>query len=1007
MSKSKAEQYLLDASLLRGKEDPVKVKIAHALAEFGYEVESEYETGVGPVDLYLPSKRALLEIKAPGSVNPEARRAPSNQTQYQQLQRYVDGLRARVHGELQLFQGIRNSLNWIGILSDGQKSYVYEWADQLDHAAPLREPTVLHGHYELLGLFESLQQRTDGSRPLVPLDPTSLFIGREEELRNIWREIQHQRHAQTQRQLWAALLQVSGFTHQDEVEAETLFIKHCLLVCIARTVSNSMRPYSEQIPLAELTTDYLDWVTNDNRNGTDWFRSLNETVVAYDWRLRHTDILRTLYENTIPKHLRKVFGEYYTPDWLAQLIVEQTLDDQWCNDAIQTALDSMRTGDSSLLAGRGVLDPTCGSGTFLYHAAQHLLSSPLLQSKSLVASEKTRILCDLIHGFDVHPVAVEFSIVNLLRALPAPVADLATININQGDSLISAHSDVVISGALEVRSPKNNTFYLPLEFLKRTSFQADFRQMVKAANAQENSCPSNLLHNLSNDVALTLADTYSALKQIIREEGNGIWIYHVINLVAPRLLAERKVDRIVANPPWVRVNELQVAARKDSFEALAKALNIWVGGKRATALDIGAVFVLQCSKNYLAEVDSRATWVLNDASRYSGSWKKFREQLMDQTQYRMGARIEYDRGKHGPSWATFGELSGKSAPFAGAACCIWRVGHAVADEVVVLKNASQKVSRDMDWSSVAPLIDYVQARQELPPQKSEYLDHKGYPLVRNGATMFPQSLVRVKSSKIEQDRVIGYTSNSHISHWVQFNGRSFDVPYSWLTPVVFSADLLCYCTKAEISQCIVPRDSSGLRLLNEAEANEEPYWRKADTNYQDCRGIGKSTPQTLLQRIDHQKQLSRQLSTAKNKHCVIYNGSGTFLRASLLPIFSLIEHTCYRFETSSKQEAVYLMTLLNAETLQPYFRASRETDRHFDTHFWKKVPIPRFDGNNPDHRNLVRSGKQCEIAAREVRDSLPAETGQIKLCKHIREELVQNGLSEKVDHLAQDIVCLQ
>ena len=1004
MSKTKAERYLLDASLLSGKEDPVKVKIAHALVELGYEVESEYETGVGPVDLYLPGKRTLLEIKAPETVNPNARRGSANRTQYEQLQGYVAALRARIHGELNLFQGIRSSLNWIGILTDGQKSFVYEWEDQLDHAAPIRKPIVLQGPHALFRALDSLEQRTDGSRPLIPLDPTPLFVGKEDVLRDIWRAVQHQRHAQTQRQLWASLLQASGFTHQDEVEADTLFIKHCFLVCIARTASNSMRPSTDQISIEQLTTDYLDWITNDNRMGREWFRSLNDTVIAYDWRLRHTDILRKLYENTIPKHLRKVFGEYYTPDWLAQMVVEQTLDEAWCDDAIDAALIAVRTQDMNELAGKGVLDPTCGSGTFLYHVARRLLRSSRLASNTISEHEKTKVLCLLIHGFDVHPVAVEFSRVNLLRVLPGPVEDFSNVNINQGDSLLSAHSDVVISGALEVRSPKNSTFYLPLNFLKKSSFTADFGQMVKTALLQEEKCPSNVLFGTDKKDTATLEDTFSTLKKICREEGNGIWIHHVTNLVAPRLLAARKVDRIVANPPWVRVNELQVASRKDAFEALAKDLNIWVGGKQATALDIGGIFVLQCSKNYLAGDNPCATWVLNDASRNAGSWKKFREQLKDQTRHRLGARINYDRVEHGPSWMTFGQLKGKSAPFSGAACCVWRVGQAGPDETVSLKNVSNRITRDMDWNAVRTFIENVHAVNELLPEKSEYLDEKGYPLVRNGASLFPQSLVRVAKSRIVEDRALGITSDSRISHWVQYNGRSFDVPSSWLSPVVFSSDLLCFCTRSQLSQCIIPFDEAGRKLLNKDDASKEPYWRKADTNYQDSRGIGKNTPPTLLQRIDHQKQLSTQIRKGKNKYRVIYNKSGSFLRACWLPSQTLIENTCYSLDTNSKQEAIYLMTLLNAETLQPHFRASRETDRHFDTHFWKKVPIPQYDRDNSDHKKLVNIGKQCEFAAKKVRDSLPAETGQIKLCKHIREALDQNGLSEKVNQLAQRIV---
>ena len=60
------------------------------------------------------------------------------------------------------------------------------------------------------------------------------------------------------------------------------------------------------------------------------------------------DYIKQMYEAIIPKELRHALGEYYTPDWLA----EETL-----NQA--TSFD----GD---IAKSIYLDPTCGSGTFLF-----------------------------------------------------------------------------------------------------------------------------------------------------------------------------------------------------------------------------------------------------------------------------------------------------------------------------------------------------------------------------------------------------------------------------------------------------------------------------------------------------------------------------------------------------------------------------------------------------------------------------------------------------------------
>jgi len=60
------------------------------------------------------------------------------------------------------------------------------------------------------------------------------------------------------------------------------------------------------------------------------------------------DLLKKLYHNLLPREIRHDLGEYYTPDWLAERLIRQTL------------------GPADLgNAARRVLDPACGSGTFL------------------------------------------------------------------------------------------------------------------------------------------------------------------------------------------------------------------------------------------------------------------------------------------------------------------------------------------------------------------------------------------------------------------------------------------------------------------------------------------------------------------------------------------------------------------------------------------------------------------------------------------------------------------
>jgi hypothetical protein len=59
------------------------------------------------------------------------------------------------------------------------------------------------------------------------------------------------------------------------------------------------------------------------------------------------DVLKRVYQSLIPRGLRHLMGEYYTPDWLVDFTIEKS---GYSFDLEATALD-----------------PTCGSGTFLTH----------------------------------------------------------------------------------------------------------------------------------------------------------------------------------------------------------------------------------------------------------------------------------------------------------------------------------------------------------------------------------------------------------------------------------------------------------------------------------------------------------------------------------------------------------------------------------------------------------------------------------------------------------------
>src|ERR1700731_3675289 len=120
-------------------------------------------------------------------------------------------------------------------------------------------------------------------------------------------------------------------------------------------------------------------------------------------------------ESLIDRDERHGLGEYYTPDWLAAKIVKT---------AVSTPLEQR------------VLDPACGSGTFLFHAIRKFLreAEEVGQARDLGASE----VCAHVVGMDIHPVAVIIARVTYLLALAPALATrkgALSIPVYLGDSM--------------------------------------------------------------------------------------------------------------------------------------------------------------------------------------------------------------------------------------------------------------------------------------------------------------------------------------------------------------------------------------------------------------------------------------------------------------------------------------------------------------------------------------------------------------------------------------------
>lgn len=1019
----------LATSLLTGtaryrREGNVVADISALLSAVGIdssEIEREHPAENGRIDLYLPRYRTIFEAKAKGkAADPNKPQPAMSESPREQMERY---LKAEVHSELGRLspegKDLPSDAEWTGIVTDGQDWHVWSYPhapDAVDRRKLLHSGPVTGGASDLISKLRGWLEREPVGRAWIPADPSHLFAGRQKELAHLYAEMPANIRSETdtKRALWHEMLRVSGLSPKGKAAPDRLFVTHSLLIAIARMVTHSTAHRTESWELA-LKDGFASWMFAWPQVAS-WTEQLWNTVSHYDWRRRQGDVLRVLYEEFVPEADRKVFGEFYTPNWLAAMMVEQVLDDQWLQDAIEGAEDAIQ--NRTEFKGRGVLDPSCGSGTFLYHAALRILDASAM--RDLRPTQRADVAALLLNGIDVHPVAIEIAKANLMRALPAePSAGESALRVHLGDSLLTGEDRTSlfghVEGSMRLVTPRDREILIPVEFVKQDGFADSMRRLVDAAASGE-PVPRAVLNRIPKERREDLRRSRDELEAAIGAEGNSVWTWYAVNVAAPHLLSDRKVDRIVANPPWVALSGIQEPERKRSMERLAQRMGLQAGGKQAPNLDIATFFVLRSRELYLNAPDSDpAIWLVKKSALRAGHWERFRT-------------------KHGKTLAQSVDLE-TLQPFGGGdarRCCLLmehcHLGEEpapapapIADQRTTIairrlearlrsepsaKKQPKKPQPIEPWPAVRNRILFQAVPAALPQASSDYVE-----VFKRGAAIFPHVLLVAEEVFPQASKRIRVrTKKSLHDPWNRVPPQDIEIPKRWLSRLFRSPDTLLFVASARTTQAIIPLDEHG--NLDLQSALDEPGWEALDGIYRRCCGKGQNTPQTLAEQIDFAGKLSSQpRDHTSGKRMVLYPKSGDLMRAARIQAGDgFADDTLYWHVASSGDEAGYLTALLNAPCLQRAFLESRESGRHFDLHPWRKVPIPRYDSNDGKHLALAELCEGAEKVAGEVAAEIAAKfprARQPKLSNAVRVSLVGQGILSAIDRIAAQLLPAQ
>ncbi|MGH7886942.1 MAG: N-6 DNA methylase, partial [Candidatus Binatia bacterium] len=326
------------------------------------------------------------------------------------------------------------------------------------------------------------------------------------------------------------------------------------------------------------------------------------------------DLLKHLYQQLFPKSVRHDLGEYYTPDWLA----EHTLD---CVGFV---------GDPS----KRILDPACGSGTFLVLVINRMKEWFREHRDSCGFGEPelvTKILTNVV-GFDLNPLAVMAARVNFLLAIRDLVKSATAIEIPiyLCDSIMtpSEYGSLFESGR-KLRTSVGE-FIIPTEVTTNRNSLAKWAEALESCVRDGYSGDEFVERCRTEGIPVNdpeiFVNLYRKLKKLDADGRNGIWARIVKNAFAPLFVG--RMDYVVGNPPWINWENLPGVYRDDVkeiwrryglFTLSASAARLG-GGKK----DLSMLFVYVSIDRYVRDGGRLGFVITQSVFKTKGAGEGFR-----------------------------------------------------------------------------------------------------------------------------------------------------------------------------------------------------------------------------------------------------------------------------------------------------------------------------------------------------------------------------------------------
>jgi hypothetical protein len=765
--------------------------------------------------------------------------------------------------------------------------------------------------------------------------------------------------------------------------------------------------------------DFFHWVKSKRnfKNLKKAFRLIAQEISTFDFTDVDEDILKGVYQELIDLDTRHSLGEYYTPDWLCERVVQEY---------------DFKITDK-------ILDPACGSGSFL-RAAIHRL-------KKLNPSITVNEINNVIYGIDIHPLSVQIAKTTVLLSLGKDIANAKQpIHIN----IILANTLLAPKGVKNLFGDEFSMQIDKEEFLLNTQIFEDVTVFDDALEVCEELAEQtqNKKKEKEEVIAITLQKRYKhgglspqvlesfykiyeGLKQVKERGRDSIWKFIVQNLYKPYFLSD-KFDYIIGNPPWFTYSSIKNEGYQNILNAIAEAYDVKpTRVANYPHLEIAAIFLAYCT-NYFLKQEGKLAFVLprsffsadhHDNTRTAKAKGIKLTSIWDLNDVAPLFRV--------PSGVLFAEKAPyglpKSIPAGGLAGKIFS-GKIPAHNCNYKTAAKKLTEQNVKWflvkqgKSSALSTKKTKAQTQINPYKKEF---------KQGATIVPRTFYFTElTQEIPadfDDRIIHIKTADAIqldakAPWkgLKFKGK---IESQFIFRTALSKSILpfaLYKPDLIVLPIIISKNEKGektIKLYTGEElraqgALDAAKWFIDSENVWDIHRTDKNKVINSVDYLNWQNKLTEQ--NLNLPYLVLYNASAkdanaTVLKRKDLDLEFLVESKAYVYYTKNLKEAYYLAAILNSKTPNQMMKAFQSTGLFGPRDIHKKILdiyYPKFNDKDAVHLKLAELSEQAHTkTATYIKDNPPVELTSMHLGrlrtnikKHLAKEM------QEMDKLVKKVI---